>query len=107
VYSVSGNNLRANKQRQQFCAVLLASGGGASLHFLQNTKLLRGGIGEGLIRAFLCEDPAHLIENIGGPFGPLYISKGRQFFSAGDASLISLLGCLAVYANQRVKKCAT
>ena len=88
--------LGALEQRQQIGTVLLAGGGSASLHFLQNAGTLGSSVGEGLIHAFLGEDPAHLIEDLSRPLGPLYIGKGsRQFVNAGDASLVSRFGGLA------------
>src|SRR5262249_45755073 len=76
--------------------VLLAGGGSSGLHFLPDAGALGGGVGEGMIYAFLREDAGHLVEDVGGPLGPLYIGKrSRQFINAGDASLIGLLGGLA------------
>jgi hypothetical protein len=46
--------LGALEQREEIGAVLLSSFVGTRLDFLQDTGSLGGGVGEGLIHAFLC-----------------------------------------------------
>ena len=91
-----GLELGALEQGEEIGPVLLAGGGGAGLHFLQDAGTLGGGVGEGLIHAFLCENAGHFIEDLCGPAGTLDLGEGSgQFIDAGEAAGIGLFGGLA------------
>ena len=90
-----GLELGALEQGEEIGPVLLAGGGGAGLHFLQDTGSLGGDVGEGLIHAFLCENAGHFIKDL-WTGGTLDLGEGSgQFIDAGEASGIGLLGGLA------------
>ena len=85
--------LGALKKGEKIGTVLLASGNGACLHLLQDAGAFGGGICEGLIHTFFCENAGHFIEDLSGPAGALDLGEGSgQFIDAGEASGTSLLG---------------
>jgi hypothetical protein len=88
--------LGALEQGEEIGPVLLAGGGGAGLHFLQDAGSLGGDVFEGFIHAFLCENAGHFIEDPGGLACALNLGEGSgQFINAGDASGVGLFGRFA------------
>jgi hypothetical protein len=87
--------LSALKEGEKIGAVLLVVGNGACLHLFQDAGAFGGGVGEGLIHSFFCENAGHFIEDLCGPSGALDLGEGSgQFIDAGEASGASLLGSL-------------
>ncbi len=88
--------LSALEQREEIGAVLLSSVVCSRLDFLHDTGSLGGGVGEGLIHAFLGENAGHFIKDVAGPGRALDLGEGSgQFLNLGRCFRVRLFGGLS------------